>query len=90
MGRLFREFAVTLSASIALSAVVSLTVTPAMCARMLAQTHARRNLAYRASERAFTMMLGAYEWGLDRVLRHRIVTLLATLGAVGLTVHPRG
>ncbi len=88
VGRLFREFAVTLSLAIALSAVVSLTVTPAMCARLLlpesSQQHGR---LYRVSERAFELMLKGYEHGLDFVLRHRKLTLLVTLGAVGLTVY---
>jgi hydrophobe/amphiphile efflux-1 (HAE1) family protein len=86
VGRLFREFAVTLSLAIALSAVVSLTVTPAMCARLLkpASEHSRGWL-YRVSERAFQGMLGAYGRGLDLVLRFRTLTLLVTLGAVALT-----
>jgi hydrophobe/amphiphile efflux-1 (HAE1) family protein len=86
VGRLFREFAVTLSVAIALSAVVSLTVTPAMCARLLRSEagHAQGWLS-RASERGFNAMLGAYESGLDLVLRHRRITLLVTLCAVALT-----
>ena len=86
VGRLFREFAVTLSVAIALSAVVSLTVTPAMCARLLkpASEHSQGRL-YRVSESAFQAMLRAYGWGLDLVLRFRTLTLLVTLGAVALT-----
>jgi len=86
VGRLFREFAVTLSVAIALSAVVSLTVTPAMCARLLKPSSERsQGRLYRASERAFERMLGAYAWSLDLVLRFRRISLLVTLGAVALT-----
>ncbi|MDP3217742.1 MAG: efflux RND transporter permease subunit [Deltaproteobacteria bacterium] len=86
VGRLFREFAVTLSVAIALSAVVSLTVTPAMCARLLrSEAGHDHGWLYRASERGFNAMLGAYESGLDLVLRHRRITLLVTLCAVALT-----
>jgi len=86
VGRLFREFAVTLSVAIALSAVVSLTVTPAMCARLLEPASERsQGWLYRVSERAFQRMLGAYAWSLDLVLRFRRVTLLVILGAVALT-----
>jgi hydrophobe/amphiphile efflux-1 (HAE1) family protein len=86
VGRLFREFAVTLSLAIALSAVVSLTVTPAMCARLLkSEKDHPHGRVYRASEWAFDAMLSAYERGLDLVLRFRKVTLLVTLCAVALT-----
>ncbi|MEZ4411080.1 MAG: multidrug efflux RND transporter permease subunit [Polyangiales bacterium] len=88
IGRLFREFAVTLSVAIAISAVVSLTVTPSMCARLLkpeaGQTH---GWLYRVSERAFEATLAGYDAALRRVLQHRKLTLLATLGAVAATVY---
>jgi hydrophobe/amphiphile efflux-1 (HAE1) family protein len=86
VGRLFREFAVTLSVAIALSAVVSLTVTPSMCARLLRPeselTHGR---IYHLFERAFTASVNGYAWALDRALDHRKSMLLVTLAAVGLT-----
>ena len=86
VGRLFREFAVTLSVAIALSAVVSLTVTPAMCARLLRPERERsQGWLARGAERAFAGLLGAYAAGLDGVLRFRKLTLLVTLGAVALT-----
>ena len=86
VGRLFREFAVTLSVAIALSAVVSLTVTPAMCARLLKPEKERsQGWLARGAERAFAGLLGAYAAGLDGVLRFRRLTLLVTLGAVALT-----
>jgi hydrophobe/amphiphile efflux-1 (HAE1) family protein len=88
VGRLFREFAVTLSVAIALSAVVSLTVTPAMCAQLLqAAAGAPRGRLYRLSERAFEAMLGAYGDGLGWVLRHRAVTLLVTFATLALTAY---
>src|SRR5208337_1444860 len=62
VGRLFREFAVVLSATILVSLVISLTATPMMCSRLLRHVRDEKHgLAYRASERAFTVVLGAYE-----------------------------
>jgi hydrophobe/amphiphile efflux-1 (HAE1) family protein len=87
VGRLFREFAVTLSVAVAMSALVSLTVTPMMCSRMLRperqETH---GLLYRASERVFDAALAFYERGLRWALRHRVTMLLVTLGTVALNV----
>jgi len=86
VGRLFREFAVTLSVAIAISAVVSLTVTPAMCAHLLrSESGVARGGLYRLSERAFDAMLGVYDDGLRWVLRHRVVTLLVTVATIALT-----
>ena len=83
VGRLFREFAVTLSAAIAVSAVVSLTLTPMMCSLMLrSERNVRHGVLYRGSERAFDAMLAFYERGLRWALRHRVTMLLVT----GLTV----
>ncbi|TWB39136.1 efflux RND transporter permease subunit [Nitrospirillum pindoramense] len=81
IGRLFREFAVTLSAAIIISAVVSLTLTPMMCARLLtgAPSDSRPNALFRWSEGVFTRAVGAYERGLLWVFRHRRLTLAATL-----------
>ncbi len=87
VGRLFREFAVTLSTAVAMSAVVSLTLTPMMCARMLRrETNARHGWLFRASERAFDAMLAFYERGLRWALHHRATMLLVTLGTVALNV----
>ena len=87
VGRLFREFAVTLSAAVAMSAVVSLTVTPVMCALLLRpERHAQHGALYRASERAFDGLLAFYERGLRWALRHRPTMLLVTLGTVALNV----
>jgi hydrophobe/amphiphile efflux-1 (HAE1) family protein len=88
IGRLFREFAVTLSIAIAVSAVVSLTLTPMMCSQLLKheskESHGR---AYQLSERFFEGMVALYARGLRWVLRHRTFTGLVNLSALGLTVY---
>jgi hydrophobe/amphiphile efflux-1 (HAE1) family protein len=88
VGRLFREFAVTLSAAIAVSLLVSLTTTPTMCAKFLRplgeEKHGR---IYRASERAFDWMLGTYRGTLRWVLRHQPLTLLITILTAALSVY---
>ncbi len=88
VGRLFREFAVTLSVAIGISMVVSLTATPMMCARLL-RPHGeeRRGRLNRASERAFTRILGGYERSLGWVLRHQRLTIAVTLGTMAATVY---
>ncbi|HMD71961.1 MAG TPA: efflux RND transporter permease subunit [Bryobacteraceae bacterium] len=86
VGRLFREFAVTLSVTILVSAVVSLTLTPMMCAKLLhhrpEQTQAR---LFRASEHAFNSIIGFYGKTLQFVLRFQTVTLLVAIATLGLT-----
>jgi hydrophobic/amphiphilic exporter-1 (mainly G- bacteria), HAE1 family len=88
IGRLFREFAVTVTLCIAVSALVALTLTPMMASRFLQPIrddgHGR---LYRLSERGFERLLGAYERGLDLVLRHQFLTLLVFLATVAATVH---
>jgi hydrophobe/amphiphile efflux-1 (HAE1) family protein len=87
VGRLFREFAVTLSVAITMSSLVSLTLTPMMCSRMLrAEAHAVHGRLHRASERAFDAMLAFYERGLRWALEHRVTMLLITLLTVGVNV----
>ncbi len=87
VGRLFREFAVTLSVAITISMVVSLTLTPMMASRLLrAGMHENQGLFFRASEAVFDGLLRAYSAALRWVLRHRIVMTLVTLGTVALTV----
>jgi len=87
VGRLFREFAVTLSVAIVISMVVSLTTTPMMCSRLLRpqseETHGR---LFQASERAFQWILGHYEASLTWVLRHQRFTLAVALGTMLATV----
>ncbi len=88
VGRLFREFAVTLSVAIAISLLVSLTTTPTMCAMLLkpATTH-RHGRLDRMSERGFDWLLHQYDTGLLWVLRHRRVTLGLTLVTIALNVY---
>src|SRR5207248_7515677 len=74
VGRLFREFAVTLSVAIAISMVVSLTTTPMMCAKFLRPVHQERHgRLYRASEWVFDQIHRFYEWSLSWVLRHQCI-----------------
>jgi multidrug efflux pump len=83
VGRLFHEFAVTLSIAIGVSMVVSLTATPMMCAHLLRQ-HGEHGWLYRANERVFTWIVNAYGRTLAVVLRHSFVTLLILLGTIAL------
>jgi multidrug efflux pump len=87
VGRLFREFAVTLSVAIGVSLFVSLTTTPMMCARFLrVNIHKKHGLAYRISERSFEGMLRGYDHALRWVLRHQAFILLITIFTAGLSV----
>ena len=86
VGRLFREFAITLSVAIGVSLLVSLTTTPMMCAHMLKE-HTEHGWLYRLSERSFDRIVATYAWTLSRVLKHPAVTLLALLGTIGLNVY---
>ena len=87
VGRVFREFAVTISAAIVISGFVALTLTPMLCARMLRSHHEGeiKNPLLRGSERVFQSWLRAYEWSLDKVLTYKFVTLLMTFATLGLT-----
>jgi multidrug efflux pump len=86
IGRLFREFAVTLSVAIGVSMVVSLTTTPMMCAIMLKpHSEERHGPLFKFSEWIFDCIIGAYERTLRVVLRHQFITLLVTLGTIGFT-----
>jgi multidrug efflux pump len=88
VGRLFREFAVTLSVTIIISAFVSLTLTPMMSARLLKNPKTvRHGRLYYASERAYERIIAFYGRTLSFVLKHQTATLLATLGALGLTLY---
>jgi multidrug efflux pump len=87
VGRLFREFAVTLGITILISAVVSLTLTPMMCARLLKHTRVeQQGRIFRASQRAFDRIIGAYGNSLKWVLRRQGATLLTAAGTLILTV----
>ena len=89
VGRLFREFAVTLSMAIAVSLLVSLTTTPTMCAKFLKRSlpDERHNLAYRASEWFFDNLLATYRHALKWVLAHQPVTLAVTILVACLSVY---
>ncbi|WP_010587363.1 multidrug efflux RND transporter permease subunit [Schlesneria paludicola] len=88
VGRLFREFAVTLSVAIAVSMVISLTTTPMMCAVLLKSAKdQRRGRLYQFTERIFDGILAAYEYTLKIVLRHQRITMLVTLSTIGFTVY---
>ncbi len=88
VGRLFREFAVTLSVAIAVSLVISLTTTPMMCARLLRE-HAgeRHGRLYNLSERGFERILSGYRASLAWVLRHQPLTLMVTILTMAATVY---
>ncbi len=87
IGRLFREFAVTLAMTILVSGVVALTLTPMMASRFLKQEKKEQHgRLYRWSERGFEAMLRGYERGLDLALGHRLVTLLVFIVTLALSV----
>jgi multidrug efflux pump len=87
VGRLFREFAVTLATTILVSAFVSLTLTPMMCAKLLRhQKPEEQGRVYRSSERVFDYVIDRYSVTLRWVLRHQRATLLVTAGTLVLTV----
>jgi multidrug efflux pump len=87
VGRLFREFAVTLSVTILASAVVSLTLTPMMCSKLLKHTpEASQGRFYRASERAFNAVIDFYGRTLQWVLGWQLATLAVAAGTLALTI----
>jgi multidrug efflux pump len=87
VGRLFREFAITLAVTILVSAVVSLTLTPMMCARLLKhKPESEQNRLYRMSEHFFQSVIGFYGRTLQFVLRYRFTTLMVTIGTLVLTL----
>jgi multidrug efflux pump len=88
VGRLFREFAVVLTLAIGFSLLVSLSVTPMMCSRLLRASHAdRHGRLYRFGEWVFDGVLGLYARTLRWGLRYRLVTLLITIGTVCLNIY---
>ncbi len=86
VGRLFREFAVTLSVAIAVSMVVSLTATPMMCAHLLKEVRSH-GWMYRTSERGFDWVVSRYGSTLSLALRFRAITLIVLLATIGLNVY---
>ena len=86
-GRLFREFAVTLAVTILVSAFVSLTLTPMLCAKLLRhKTKADEGRFYKASEAVFEKTIAFYGRTLEVVLRHRVITMLVFTGTFVLTI----
>jgi multidrug efflux pump len=87
VGRLFREFAVTLAVTIILSAVVSLTLTPMMCSRILRHTpEHQQGRFYQVTERAFERLIAFYGRTLKFVLEYQTITLLVAVATLALTV----
>jgi len=85
VGLLFREFAVTVSVALVLSLLISLTLTPMMCAYLLKPESKEHGWLYRFFERGFDGLLNVYEAGLKVVLRHRFITLMTMFGTIALT-----
>jgi hydrophobic/amphiphilic exporter-1 (mainly G- bacteria), HAE1 family len=89
LGRLFREFAVTITAAILISGVVSITLTPMLCSRFLRVVHTKRGLAG-LLDRAFDAVFDGYKWSLGVVLRHRIAMVFVFVGVLAGTVRMYG
>jgi HAE1 family hydrophobic/amphiphilic exporter-1 len=89
VGRVFREFAVTIAVAIMISGFVSLTLTPMLCARVLRNHHEgeKQNIVLRMFEAGFNLCLKAYGWALDRVLKYKAVTLAITFVTLAATVY---
>ena len=88
VGRVFREFAVSIAVAIVISGFVSLTLTPMLCARVLRphREGEKQNIVLRGFEAMFKAGLRAYEWSLDRVLRYKAVTLVVTFATLAVSV----
>jgi multidrug efflux pump len=87
VGRLLREFAVTLAVAILVSMVISLTTTPMMCALLLKPEKKTHGRLYHFTENLFNRLLGAYEYTLTKVLLHPALTLIVLLLTIGLNVY---
>ena len=87
VGRLFREFAVTVTIAVLVSAFVSLTLTPMMCSRFLQPRSSQHGRVYRVIEGVFNALMGGYRRTLDIVLRHQFITLLVFLGTLSFTCY---
>ena len=85
LGRLFREFAVTITTAILISGVVSITLTPMLCSRFLRVVHSKKGFAG-LMDRAFDALLHGYEWSLGHVLRHRVAMLAVFAGVLAATL----
>jgi multidrug efflux pump len=87
VGRLFREFAVTLSAAVLVSLLISLTVTPMLCARWVGRESPQHGRLYQGIGRAFDRVQAAYESSLRWALRHGRIMMLILLGTIGLNIY---
>jgi len=85
LGRMFREFAVTICTAILVSGVVSITLSPMLCSRLLREGKQSHGVLYRGSERVFQGLLGFYDWTLRGVLRHRPVMGVLFFAVLGAT-----
>ena len=85
VGRVFREFAVTVTMTILVSAIVSLTLTPMMCSRFMKHDTGRHGRLYMLSERGFDLLLAGYRRTLDIALKHRRATLAVFLATIAFT-----
>jgi hydrophobic/amphiphilic exporter-1 (mainly G- bacteria), HAE1 family len=89
LGRLFREFAVTITAAILISGVVSITLTPMLCSRFLRVVHTKTGIAG-FLDRAFDRLFNGYRWSLAIVLRHRFAMVVVFFGVLAGTVYMYG
>ena len=88
VGRLFREFAVTLSVAIGISLLISLATTPMLCAILLkSREEEKHGRIYNLSERGLQWVLGRYETSLGWVLRHQFLMILVTIATVAITIY---
>src|SRR5438046_8926972 len=86
IGRLFREFALTVTASVAISCLVSLPLAPMLCSRFLKPQTAEHGRLYRWIEAGFSAMHSGYRRTLDIVFRHQFITLWVFLATLALTI----
>lgn len=85
IGRLFHEFALTISVAILVSGFVSLSLTPMLCSRFLRPHQQRQNIVFRISERGFDLLLRGYEWTLKPVLKYRSLTIIVSITILVMT-----
>jgi HAE1 family hydrophobic/amphiphilic exporter-1 len=87
LGKVFREFAVTICVAILVSGVVSVTLSPMLASKLLRGREAQHGWLYRVTERGYQALLSAYDWSLRGVLRARPVMLMAFFGVIGATYY---
>jgi len=85
IGRLFHEFALTISVAILVSGFVSLSLTPMLCSRFLRPHQQRQNILFRISEGGFDLLLRGYEWTLKPVLKYRLLTIIVSITILVMT-----